>query len=61
MLADVVVKLVILLFMIEEKKEHEHSCGEGNNIYYDLALSIPDAVLGTEFSTYSEKEKQAKN
>jgi molecular chaperone DnaJ len=36
-----------LIVMIEEKP-HEHFTREGNDIYYDLMLSIPDAVLGAE-------------
>ncbi len=36
------------LIVLIEEKEHEHFIREGNNIYYDLGLSIPDAVLGSE-------------
>lgn len=36
------------LIVLIEEKEHEHFIREGNNIYYDLSLSIPDAILGTE-------------
>lgn len=36
------------LIVLIEEKEHEHFIREGNNIYYDLGLSIPDAILGSE-------------
>jgi molecular chaperone DnaJ len=36
------------LIVLIEEKEHEHFVRDGNNIYYDLGLSIPDAVLGSE-------------
>src|SRR5690625_7724352 len=36
------------LIVLIEEKEHEHFEREGNDIYYDLMLSIPDAILGTE-------------
>lgn len=36
-----------LVILIEEK-EHEHFERDGNDIYYDLVLSVPDAILGTE-------------
>lgn len=36
------------LIVLIEEKEHEHFVRDGNNIYYDLSLSIPDAVLGSE-------------
>ena len=42
--------------MIEEK-EHEHFDRDGNNIYYNLTLSIPDAVLGTEVQVPTLKGK----
>jgi len=35
-----------LIVLIEEKK-HEHFQRDGNNIYYNLTLSLPDAILGT--------------
>ena len=36
------------LIVLIEEKEHEHFIREGNNIYHDLTLSIPDAILGCE-------------
>jgi molecular chaperone DnaJ len=36
------------LIVLIEEKDHKHFIREGNNIYYDLTLSIPDAVLGSE-------------
>lgn len=36
------------LIVLIEEKEHEHFIREGNNIYYNLSLTIPEAVLGTE-------------
>jgi molecular chaperone DnaJ len=36
------------LIVLIEEKEHEHFAREGNDIFYDLNLSIPDAILGTE-------------
>ena len=36
------------LVVLIEEKEHEHFERDGNDIYYDLVLSVPDAVLGTE-------------
>lgn len=36
------------LIVLIEEKEHEHFIREGNNIYYNLGLSIPDAILGSE-------------
>lgn len=45
------------LIVLIEEKEHEHFIREGNNIYYDLALSIPEAVLGTEVKVPTLKGK----
>ncbi|RNC79966.1 MAG: molecular chaperone DnaJ [Balneola sp.] len=45
------------LIVLIEEEEHEHFIREGNNIYYDLALSIPDAVLGTEVEVPTLKGK----
>jgi molecular chaperone DnaJ len=45
-----------LIVLIEEKK-HEHFDRDGNNIYYNLTLSIPDAVLGTEVQVPTLKGK----
>ncbi len=36
------------LIVLIEEKEHEYFERDGNNIYYDLTLSIPEAALGTE-------------
>jgi molecular chaperone DnaJ len=36
------------LIVLIEEKEHEHFTRESNNIYYDLGLSVPDAILGSE-------------
>lgn len=45
------------LIVLIEEKEHEHFIREGNNIYYDLTLSIPDAILGTEVHVPTLKGK----
>ncbi len=45
------------LIVLIEEKEHENFIREGNNIYYDLTLSIPDAVLGTEVQVPTLKGK----
>lgn len=36
------------LIVIIQEKEHKHFEREGNNVYYNLTLSIPEAILGTE-------------
>jgi molecular chaperone DnaJ len=36
------------LVVLIEENEHEHFERDGNDIYYDLVLSVPDAILGTE-------------
>lgn len=36
------------LIVLIEEKEHEHFKRDGNDIYYDLQLSVPDAILGTD-------------
>src|SRR5699024_9442243 len=36
------------LVVLIEEQEHEHFERDGNDIYYDLVLSVPDAILGTE-------------
>ena len=36
------------LIVLIEEKEHEHFEREGNDIYHDLNISIPEAVLGTQ-------------
>lgn len=45
------------LIVLIEEKEHEHFERDGNDIYYDLLLSIPDAVLGTEVEVPTLKGK----
>lgn len=36
------------LIVVIEEQEHESLKREGNNLHYDLYISIPDAVLGTK-------------
>ena len=36
------------LVVLIEEKEHEHFERDANDIYYDLVLSVPDAILGTD-------------
>lgn len=36
------------LIVLIEEKEHEYFERDGNNIYYNLILSVPEAILGTE-------------
>jgi len=36
------------LIVLIEELDHEHFQRDGNDIYYDLLLSVPDAILGTE-------------
>lgn len=45
------------LIVLIEEKEHKHFDRDGNNIYYNLTLSIPDAVLGTEVQVPTLKGK----
>ena len=45
------------LIVLIEEKEHEHFDRDGNNIYYNLTLSIPDAVLGTQIEVPTLKGK----
>ncbi len=45
------------LIVLIEEKEHEHFQREGNNIYYNLTLSLPDAILGTEVQVPTLKGK----
>jgi molecular chaperone DnaJ len=45
------------LIVLIEEKEHEHFERDGNDIYYDLLLSIPDAILGTEVEVPTLKGK----
>jgi len=45
-----------LIVLIREKK-HQHFNRDGNDIYYELNLSIPDAVLGTQVEVPTLKGK----
>lgn len=45
------------LIVLIEEKEHKHFIREGNNVYYELSLSIPDAILGTEVEVPTLKGK----
>lgn len=45
------------LIVLIEEKEHEHFQRDGNNIYYNLTLSLPDAILGTEVQVPTLKGK----
>ena len=45
------------LIVLIEEKEHKDFTREGNDIYYDLLLSIPDAVLGTQVEVPTLKGK----
>lgn len=45
------------LIVLIEEKNHEHFERDGNDIYYDLLLSIPDAVLGTDVEVPTLKGK----
>lgn len=45
-----------LIILIEEE-EHEHFERDGNDIYYDMVLSVPDAILGTEVEVPTLKGK----
>lgn len=45
------------LVVLIEEKEHKHFERDGNDIYYDLVLSVPDAVLGTEVKVPTLKGK----
>lgn len=45
------------LIVLIEEEEHKHFERDGNNIYYDLLLSIPDALLGTEVEVPTLKGK----
>src|SRR5690625_1114983 len=36
------------LIVLIEELPHEHFSRDGNDIYFDLMLSVPDAILGTE-------------
>lgn len=45
------------LVVLIEEKDHEHFERDGNDIYYDLVLSVPDAILGTEVEVPTLKGK----
>jgi len=45
------------LIVLIEEEEHEHFERDGNDIYYDLVLSLPDAILGTEVKVPTLKGK----
>lgn len=45
------------LIVLIEEEEHEHFERNGNDIYYDLLVSIPDAILGTEVEVPTLKGK----
>lgn len=45
------------LIVLIEEKEHEHFTREGDDIFYDLTISIPDAILGTEVEVPTLKGK----
>jgi len=45
------------LIVLIEEKEHDRFEREGNDIYYDLVLSVPDAILGTEVEVPTLKGK----
>lgn len=45
------------LIVLIEEKEHEHFQRQGNDIYYDLMISIPDAILGTDVDVPTLKGK----
>lgn len=45
------------LIVLIEEKEHKHFERDGNDIYYDLMISIPDAILGTDVAVPTLKGK----
>lgn len=45
------------LVVLIEEKEHEHFERDGNDIYFDMVLSVPDAILGTEVEVPTLKGK----
>lgn len=45
------------LIVLIEEKEHEHFERDGNDVYYDLVLSMPDAILGTQVEVPTLKGK----
>ncbi len=45
------------LIVLIEEKEHKHFSRDGDDIYHNLLISIPDAVLGTEVEVPTLKGK----
>ncbi len=45
------------LIVLIEEKEHEHFTREGDDIFFDLTISIPDAIMGTEVEVPTLKGK----
>lgn len=45
------------LIVLIEEEEHDTFERDGNDIYYDLVLSVPDAILGTEVQVPTLKGK----
>lgn len=45
------------LVVLIEEEEHKHFERDGNDIYYDLTVSVPDAILGTEVEIPTLKGK----
>ena len=45
------------LIVLIQETPHEHFKRDGNNIYYDLTLTIPQAVLGAELEVPTLKGK----
>ena len=45
------------LIVLIQENEHEHFMRDGNNIYYDLTLTIPQAILGAEIEVPTLKGK----
>ncbi len=45
------------LVVLIEEKENDKFEREGNDIYYDLVLSVPDAILGTQIEVPTLKGK----
>src|SRR5690625_2715805 len=45
------------MVVLIEEKDHAHFERDGNDIYYDLVLSVPDAMLGTEIKMPTLREQ----
>ena len=45
------------LIVLIEEKEHNEFERDGNDIYHDLVLSVPQAILGTEVEVPTQKGK----